>query len=629
MTNNDYQIRKKKVRMQALLKANRLQEARTLCMEMCAINQLDTDTWLSLGTIYTRLGELKQAEACFRQAITIQPLFVQAHNSLGIALRDQTRLIEAAESFRQAIHIKHDYFDALSNLGAVLLSLGESQQAVDIFRTAFQIKSGSAETYANLGSAFYLAGILEEAAVYFRKAIKLKPGHADLHDALGNLLCYQGKIDEAIVERRHALRLKPDNAIAHSNLLFTLHYKSDIDPAAMFAEHRRWAEIHEKRETSIRPPPTHVPDPEKQLRVAYVSSDFRQHSVSYFIESILSKHDHSRFEIICYSDVKQPDATTERLKSLANQWRPIAGMSDAQLLDLVRSDKIDILVDLAGHTRGNRLRVFSQKPAPLQMSYLGYPNTTGLTAMDYRITDTWADPPGQTEHLHIESLVRLPGGFLCYQPPSDAPAVALPPFQENGYVTFGSFNNVAKVNPEIIGLWARILNAVPNSRFTLKFQWQSDIPTRERYIALFTTHGIDQARLSILPPALSTAEHLSQYARVDIALDTFPYGGTTTTCEALWMGVPVITLAGPVHMSRVGTSLLTQVGISEYIAITPDDYVNVAAQLANDTKKITQLRTTLRERVAASSLCDAKKFIHELEDAYRTIWKTWCKNSRE
>lgn len=620
-------MQSKKIQAQTLLKGGRLQEARVVYREICAADKRDADAWFLLGAINGQLGDPKEAERCFNQVIALRPDNPQTHYNLGIALRDQSRLPEAVDCFRKAIRFKSDYLEAYNSLGHVLLSLGDSQMAASAFRKVAQARPGAPEVHVNLANALYNAGHLEEAAVCLRKAIAMIPDNYSLHDTLGAVLCCQGKIDESIESHAQALRLKPDDAAALTNLLLTLHYKPGMDPAVLFAEHRRWGEIHCRPVTSPSPH-ANVPDPAKQLRIGYVSPDFRDHSVAYFIEPVLANHDRAAFDITCYATGPRQDSTTARLRTLASRWRQVDGMTDAKIHDLIKTDGIDILVDLSGHTSGNRLGVFVRKPAPVQVSYIGYPDTTGLPTMDYRFVDAWTDPSGESDKLSVEKLVRLPGGFLCYQPPADAPPVTPPPSLETGYATFGSFNNLAKVNTGVIALWARLLQAVPEARLILKYHWLSDEATRERYHEQFAAHGIKRDRVELLKMAPSTAAHLGLYSRVDIALDTFPYNGTTTTCEALWMGVPVITLTGKRHSERVGTSLLSQVGLTGCIAASGEDYIARAAGLAGDKERLGELRATLRQKMAASALCDGGRITREIEEAYRAVWGSWCDKKR-
>jgi predicted O-linked N-acetylglucosamine transferase (SPINDLY family) len=359
------------------------------------------------------------------------------------------------------------------------------------------------------------------------------------------------------------------------------------------------------------------------LHIGYVSPDFRAHSVAFFFEPLLEKHSKSSFRIFCYSDVMRPDFVTRRLQPLASVWRDVRHLSDKQLAAQIQADGIDILVDLAGHTAGNRMSVFTRRPAPVQVSWLGYPNTTGLSAMDYRLTDSWADPPGETESLHTETLVRLPGGFLCYDPHNDSVTESVSR-DENGPITFGSFNNLAKVTPEVISVWSALLTQVPDARLLLKTKPLRDEAVREHVYSLFREQGIARDRVELTGWVPGRGDHLGLYSRVDIGLDTFPYNGTTTTCEALWMGVPVITLAGHVHAGRVGVGLLSQVGLTELIARDRADYVALAGQLAGDRDRLAALHGGLRTRVSASALCDARAFAGHVEAAYRNMWRAAC-----
>jgi predicted O-linked N-acetylglucosamine transferase (SPINDLY family) len=355
------------------------------------------------------------------------------------------------------------------------------------------------------------------------------------------------------------------------------------------------------------------------MRIGYVSSDLRKHSVAYFLEPLLAHHDPARFEITCYFSHKDADATTARLKGLAHRWRDVADLDDDQLLRTITDDGIDVLVDLNGHTGGNRLPVFARRAAPVQVSFIGYPDTTGVTQMDFRISDEIADPSG-SERYCTESLVRLPGCFLCYQPPDKAPDVERPPFEKNGFITFGSFNNLAKVNPGVISLWARLLSENPECRLIIKNPSLTDKATRERYQALFVAEGIVPERLGLLGYIPEDNGHLGAYARIDVALDSFPYNGTTTTCEAMWMGVPVVTLRGDRHCSRVGASLLTAGGFTEWIAASEQQYCDIAQRLALERGQIAELRTSMRERIRRSALCSAEGYTRNVELAYVSMY---------
>jgi len=363
----------------------------------------------------------------------------------------------------------------------------------------------------------------------------------------------------------------------------------------------------------------------RRIKIGYVSPDFRRHSVASFIESTLKTHHHEEFEVFCYSDVLSPDTITKRLQNHADQWRNITGVTDENVAELIRKDRIDILIDLAGHTGGNRILLFARKPAPVQVSWIGYPATTGLAAMDYKIVDAFTDPLGMTEEFYTEKLIRMPGSFLCYQPEKVSPGVGPLPALSSGHITFGSFNYFPKVSSEAAALWSAILNALPNSRLILKSRTFSDDAASEDALAIFTRHGLSADRIELLSSVPAFTEHLDMYNLIDIALDTFPYNGTTTTCEALWMGVPVITLAGKTHASRVGTSLLSNIGLPDFIAESPEEYLQIAITIANDIPRLQSVRMNIRSSMLRSAVMDAKRFTGNLEQCYRSIWERWCK----
>ena len=378
-------------------------------------------------------------------------------------------------------------------------------------------------------------------------------------------------------------------------------YHPDIDSQTILNQHTRWNRQHAEPLRGLIQ--GHVNDRaiERRLRIGYVSRDFRQHPVGRFLLPLIENHDRGLFEIFCYSDVAGPDEMTVRFQSLASCWREIAGLKHEQVAAQIRTDQIDILVDLAGHTTGSRLLVFAQKPAPVQVSYLGYPADTGLSAIDYRFIDPWADPD------QAEKIWRLAKTNWCFAEQTDTPSVQPPPMAQQGCITFGSFNNFAKVTNSMLQIWAGILSRVPNSRLLLKAGAFVSATARDRARRGLVSHGIDITRLILLGPQPDHATHLATYSQIDIALDTFPYHGTTTTCDALWMGVPVITLAGQTHVSRVGVSLLSNIGLPELIANTTDEYMNTAVALANTPDRLKNLRTNLRQRMKQSPLMDCAR----------------------
>jgi len=453
----------------------------------------------------------------------------------------------------------------------------------------------------------------------FRRATELNPGH---HEALNNLGYVHLSLlepEQAVEDFHRAVAARPDFAVGWHNLLFARSYLPELDPDACLAERADWG----RRATAAAGPPPAPPAARRRggtdpVRVGYLSPDFRFHPVGFFIEPVLAAHDRSRAWVACYANVAAPDAATERMRAQADAWTNVSGLSDAEVARRVREDGIDVLVDLAGHAGGTRLPVLAYRPAPVQAGYLGDPLTSGLEAVDYRLTDAWADPPG-AERWYSEALVRIPGGFCCYRMPYDAPPVTPLPAGSTGAVTFGSLMNPAKINRRVIALWARVLQAVPDAHLLLFRHDFASAALRERFTAAFRAEGVDPERVTCEGRRGANREYLAVYDRIDVALDTFPFCGHTTTCEALWMGVPVVTLAGRLFAERMGVSLMNRVGLPELVAEDADGFVATARDLAADRGRLAALRAALRDRVAGSSLCDAAGFTRTLEDVYRDL----------
>ena len=514
-----------------------------------------------------------------------------------------------------------DIPEALTAISAIpFREKGQLNEAIAACRQAIALKPGYADAHSNLGIALSDKGQLDEAIAACRQAIALKPNFPVPRSNLGTAFKNAGRLDDALDSYRSALALAPDRADIHSNLLLTLNYHPGFDAHAIAAEHRLWNRCHgEPLRSSLQPHPNDR-NPERRLRIGYVSPDLRDHVVARFLLPLLENHDRTAFEIFAYAQVPVPDAMTQRLRTHADAWRSLVGLSDAQAAELIRQDRIDILVDLAGHTANNRLLVFARKPAPVQVTWLGYPNTTGLDTIDYRLTDSFADPSGSTDLHCSEKLFRLPACAWCFEP-SASPAVA---GRREGPITFGCLNNFAKITGPMLALWGRILQAVPESRLLVKSASFGNASVRQRVQQILGELGIAPERLELRGYEADYGGHLALYEQMDIALDTFPYHGTTTTCEALWMGVPVVSLAGGSHVSRVGVSLLANVGLSDLAATSPEEYVSIAVKLAGDLPRLTHLRSTLRERMAASSLMDAPRFARDIEAAFRQMWHRWC-----
>lgn len=564
-----------------------------------------------------RAGFVAEAVADLQAEIVRRPDWADGFQELGLALKAQGRLGEAEIALRESSRLAPRDAAAQLNLGVVALEAGRPLEAVDCFRRALAIDPQRAEAHNILGSALLDLGQCEAAAAALAEALRLKPGYAAAHDNLGRVRKAQGRSLEALAEHRAALASRPEPA-THSNFLYTLNLAENQSPEAVAAEHFRWAAQHAR---FAEPPPALPPAGRegRRIRVGYVSADFQQHAVSFFAAPVLAAHDLKRFEITCYSNGRKSDTVTRRLHGLVEHWRDISRMEDAAVAALVRRERIDILVDLGGHTAGNRLLVFARRPAPVQVTWLGYPNTTGLSQIGYRITDAASDPAGESDARYSERLVRLPGPFLCYEPPVALPPAARLPADAEGPIVFGCFNNLAKVNPGTVRVWCEILRALPRSQLMLKSVGLADPATASGVRAWFANEGVAPERIVCDSERRAVAEHLQLYRRIDVALDPFPYNGTTTTCEALLMGVPVVTLAGRMHASRVGASLLEAVGRREWVAASERDLVARAVELANDRPALARIRAALREELLRSPLCDARGFTRRLEAAYEQM----------
>jgi protein O-GlcNAc transferase len=612
----------------ASLKSNgQLDEAIAAYRQAAVLNPNLTAAFYSLGNALLEKGSLDQAIAAYRQAIKLKPDHAEAHGNMGVALQNSGKNAEAITAYHTAIALHPNYAEAYANLGVAYREKGEVNQAIDAFGRSISLNPNLPHTHFNLANALISIGKIDAGILSYRRAIALKPDYAGAYNNLGNTLIDIGQLDEAIAAYRQATMLEPNNSLFDSALICAMHYHPKCDGRAITSEHARWNRQHAEKFSRLIQPQSNDPTADRRLRIGYISRDFRNHPVGRFLLPLIESHHRDLFEICCYSDVAIPDQMTARFQSRANLWRETTSLKHDQVAEQIRSDKIDILVDLSGHTTGGRLLVFARRPAPVQVSYLGYPGTTGLPAIDYRLTDTLSDPPGQTDSLQAEKLFRLPHTNWCFSEPEHAPAVHPSPMIKNGYVTFGSFNTLVKVTDSMLKTWACIVNQVPRSRLLLKSAAFVSAIARDRVGRVLFSQGVDVDRITLLGPVPDHATHLAAYHQVDIALDTFPYHGTTTTCDALWMGVPVITLAGQTHVSRVGVSLLSSVGLSELIASTQDEYANIAVALAHHPHRLEDLRTNLRRQMKQSPLMDAAGFTREVEAAYRQMWRRWCDRS--
>jgi protein O-GlcNAc transferase len=601
----------------------RLDEAVTAFRSALELSPDRAEVHRNLGKALAEQEHFQAAIDAYRSALKLKPLYPEVHYRLGNLFKNQQQLPEAIAAFRCAIQIQPDYAEAHNKLGAALQAQGQFAAAMACYQECLRLKPKFAEARNNLGNVFKELDEPDQAIEQYRLAIECKPDYARAYNNLGNALRDQGQADEAAGAYRRAVELNPDFPGAYSNLLYNLYFLADHDARAIYEEHIRWnRQMAEPLKKFIQPHPNDR-DPERRLKIGYVSADFRNHSQSFFTVPLFSKHNHHEFEIFCYSNVTRADAITTRIKSYADVWRDTANLSDQHLDDLIRNDRVDILVDLTMHMANGRWPVFARKPAPVQVAWLAYPGTTGLSTMDYRLTDPYLDPPGLDDRFYCEESIRLSDAFWCYDPLTSDPEIpkvnALPAIT-SGRVTLGSLNNFAKINDGVLQLWARVLAAVPRSHLILLAPAGQ---ARRRVIDKFQTEGIDAGRVEFVErkPRL---DYLKLHHHFDLGLDTLPANGHTTSLDSFWMGVPVVTLAGQTAIGRGGKSILSNLGLPELIAETPEEYVEIAVKLSSDLPRLAELRRTLRQRMQASPLMDAPSFARNVEAAYRQMWRRWC-----
>ena len=647
-----------------LQESGRLEEAITSYQQGLTRGASSAEVQNNLGNALARLGRIEQAVAAYRNASGIRPDFPEAHFNLANALRNRGELDEALREYRRAIELRPDYDQAKTLLAGALLAAGNAfqlrgdyAQTIAAYRQAISIQPNYAEAHHNLGAALLETSELKDAIESFGRAIELSPQMGVAYQNLSNAMRDAGQVDEAIEAARQARSLMPDSpdalvalgnafreagcapqaleaygealALAEkvptvlksrcliaSNLLFTLHFDPDQDRQSIGREHSRL--MDNLVCPHVTPIDVHSNDrsPTRRLRIGYLSPDFSQRPVGRFMLPLLANHDHRNFEVFCYSDIRRTDHMTERLRACAEVWRDTKAHSDEQLVNLIGNDAIDILIDLSLHTRDNRLLVFARKPAPVQLSYLAYAGSTGLPTIDYRLTDPYLDPPDWPDSCYRERAIRLPNCFWCYEPISERVAVNEPPMSRNGFVTFGCLNNYCKANPLTFSNWCRLLKRIPESRLIL---FGEPGEHRKRAWEQFEQEELDPRRLSFtgfVPPE----QYLRQYQQIDIALDPFPYGGGTTTFDALWMGVPVVSLVGETAVSRAGLSILSNLGLAQFATTSWEKYLDVAAGLATDPARLALLRSGLRPQMRSSPLMDGPRFARDVEAAFRQMW---------
>jgi predicted O-linked N-acetylglucosamine transferase (SPINDLY family) len=607
----------------------------------------------NLGMALTALGRLDEAAAALQTAIRLEPNLPEPHNNLGNTFRALGRLDEAADMFRRALQLNPGITAARINLGNIHRARGDLERAIDEFQAALRINPNLPEAQTNLASTLLEQGKLADAIAAYRAALAHDPSNALHHYNLGVALERNGQTDEAITCLRAAVRLNPrfipayhlgallqecgqiDEAIAcfrgglasdpsaaivHSSLCYALHFHPDSTPDSILREHRAWNERFAAPVTPRTPSFANDRSPDRKLKIGYVSPNFHEHPVARFLLPLLEHHDRENVQVFCYSDVARPDAYTHRAQRAAHVWRDTRGLSDEQLANQIREDAIDILVDLSAHLADNRLLALARRPAPVQLTYLAYCSTTGVDAIGYRISDPVLDPAGADESAYVEKTVRLPHCYWCYEPPANAPEAGPPPAARNGHITFGCLNNFSKVSAPALEAWVRILQQVPDSRLILHARPGSH---RQRVLERFASGGISGERIRFVEQA-PQARYLSTYNDIDIALDSFPYAGGTTSCDALWMGAALVTLRGKTAVGRGGATILHNLDLDSLVADDVDAYVNTAVALARDLPRLAELRAGMRQRMQSSPLMNAAQFARDIEAIYHDVWRRWC-----
>lgn len=609
-----------------LFRLGQMTEALPLLNRLLAQNPNAHGISRVIASIYLTNGPMDKALHFLERARDEDTEDANIHAVLGATYVAMGMLDRGVASYVRSLELEPSDASVNNNLGYLYLQLGRIDQAIEHLEMAVVNNEEFPDALNNLAIAQHHRREFDKAEQSLRRALDLRPNFSDAHANLGKLLLEQGAQSEAEVQFRHAVRCDPASSKVHSNLLLCLNYGDSANREKVYRAHTDWASKHE------RPVPKRVLaemtfDPSRRLRVGYVSPDFVTHSVSFFFEPILREHDPDKFEIYLYSNRPVADATTERLKRLSGHWREIHGLDDAAAASLIRQDRIDILVDLAGHTAGNRLGLMAKRASPLQVTYLGYPNTTGLQSIDYRLTDELADSKSAQE-FHTERLVRLTRCFLCYQPPEDSPTVGRERTGDVATFNFAAFNNLAKLTDSVLIVWSKVLGSIPGSMLYLPGSSEDRSSARLKLMERFKRCGIDVTRIVWVERAKSVAEHLRRYNSVDIALDTYPYNGATTTMDALWMGVPVVTMYGEAHASRVGYSILSRIGLERLATRSPDEYVERVCELAASGVGSDQQREELRNRVSHSELTDAKAMARAIEEFYGRIWRQECESHR-
>ena len=593
----------------------RFDEAVAAGLEAIRLNPSFAAAHNNLGIVYHMQERYDDALKSYNTALLHQPDHAQSYCNIGELFQLKAQYADAEAAFLKAISLDPNLAIAHNNLGATLLFLGRTVDAAACFENAVTINPNFAEAHSSLAGCLKVLSLVERAEESSRRAIALNPTYAPAYGNLGGVLSLRGRAEEAIDCHRKAVELDPSDSEARSNLLLTLHYSSLRSSADIYEEAGRFSEnLVEQKVIKAKGSKT---SPDRPIRVGYVSGDFRNHPVGFFFSGVIAEKNPGLISTYCYSNSANVDEVTDHIKSSVEGWRPIYHLKDEEAQRVIESDEIDILVDLSGHTGFNRLPLFSRRPAPIQLSWLGYHGTTGLLNMDYLMADRFVAPEGDQRYFS-EKVWRFPVSYFCFTPPTYD--ISVDPAPAGRRITFGCFNNLAKVSDSTIAMWCRLLDRLPDSDLFMKTVGLGEPSLKQDVLSRFATFGIGAGRLILEGPMPSRSEGMAQYNRVDIALDPFPYGGATTTAEALWMGVPVITMHGERWSGRMSESILNAAGLPDLVAEDEADYIERAVALASDRSALAALKSNLRKQVLASTLCDTRAFARSLEKAYMDIF---------
>ena len=578
-----------------------------------------------LGILYKHLEDNEKAVQFFTKAISINNQNLLYFFNLGIVYKDMGNYEKGLEMQQSALALSSNNIPCLNEVGLLYINLKQLNKAESPLIKAHSLDPQDVATCINLSRLYILKNQIRDAIDFANKAITIDPHRPEALSNIATALLIGNFHEKGIDYLRLSLCNNPKNpSYTHQSLLMNMLYPDNFSPEVIFQEHKTWANTHLIQRKTLEVHSKHNINKNKTLNIGFVSSDLKDHSIAYFLLPLLENINKNQFNIYCFSAVKTPDNVTEKFKSLSTQWRDISKDNNESVVKQIKQDNIDILIDLSGHTLGSSLNIFAYKPSPIQMTYLGYPFSTGLSNIDYRITDNFTDPVGYTEHLHTEQLARLNPSFLCFQPGPETPICNMLPVEKSGYITFGSFNNYSKLSVSTIKSWAEILKAVPNSKIFLKNTNFIPDLLRDNILSTFEESGVYHDRVILHHSTASKDNHLDLYNNIDICLDPYPYNGTTTTFEAIFMGAPVVCLKGNAHYNRVGHSILSNLDLEELCADTSAHYINIAITLANNIEKLKTYRSTLRDKLLSSSLTDAKRFTKNFEVLLKKAWIKYC-----